>query len=196
MTHSSKHFDGQYSNEQILLKRHEHIVAFLLSHISSFISVLCLSLIAMWIVQFISDSWVMAWITLCCVIILYGAYSFHHYHSTVFYITSRRIIFFTTKGLFGNHRREIRLENVTSIRAMRPGLLAKICKFGDLFFSQGGEEFRVSGLHLHDEIRSYIGRIVEYIKSHGYPEQFSIFRSRKERRQDKNIDTQQNEMDI
>ena len=60
--------------------------------------------------------------------------------------------------------------------------------YGDLFFSQGGEEFRVSGLHLHDEIRSYIGRIVEYIKSHGYPEQFSIFRSRKERRKEKNTD--------
>jgi hypothetical protein len=122
------------------------------------------------------------------VLVPYIIYTIHHYHSTVFYITSRRIIFFTTKGLFGNHRREIRLENITSIRAMRPGLFAKICKFGDLFFSQGGEEFRVSGLHLHDEIRSYIGRIVEYIKSHGYPEQFSIFRSRKERRKEKNTD--------
>lgn len=47
MDHSSKHFDGQYSNEQILLKQHEHIGAFLLSHISSFLSMLCLALIGM-----------------------------------------------------------------------------------------------------------------------------------------------------
>ena len=103
--------------------------------------------------QFVSDSWFVASVIFCIALIPYIMYSIHHYHSTVFYITSRRIIFFTTKGLFGNHRREIRLENITSIRAMRPGLFAKICKFGDLFFSQGGEEFRVSGLHLHDEIR-------------------------------------------
>ena len=70
------------------------------------------------------------------VLVPYIIYTIHHYHSTVFYITSRRIIFFTTKGLFGNHRREIRLENITSIRAMRPGLFAKICKFGDLFFTE------------------------------------------------------------
>lgn len=146
--------------------------------------------------QFVSDSWFVASVIFCIALIPYIMYSIHHYHSTVFYITSRRIIFFTTKGLFGNHRREIRLENITSIRAMRPGLFAKICKFGDLFFSQGGEEFRVSGLHLHDEIRSYIGRIVEYIKSHGYPEQFSIFRSRKERRNDKKDSEFHNDMDI
>ncbi len=188
MTHSSKYFDGQYSNEQILLKQHEHVWAFLLSHSYSFVSVLFLALIGMWIVQFISDSWMSAIFIFFIVLVPYIIYTIHHYYSTVFYITSRRIIFFTTKGLFGNHRREIRLENITSIRAMRPGLFAKICKFGDLFFSQGGEEFRVSGLHLHDEIRSYIGRIVEYIKSHGYPEQFSIFRSRKERRKEKNTD--------
>ena len=196
MNHSSKHFDGQYSNEQILLKRHEHMGAFLLAQLPSFISMLCLVWIGMWIVQFISDSWFIASIIFCAMFIPYIAYNIHHYHSTVFYITSRRIIYFTTKGLFGNHRREIRLENITSIRAIRPGLFAKICKFGDLFFSQGGEEFRVSGLHLHDEIRSYIGRIVEYIKSHWYPEQFSVFRSRKERRKDKKEDSPDNDMDI
>lgn len=47
MNYSSKHFDGQYSNEQILLKQHEHAGAFLLSHMSSFLSMLCLALIGM-----------------------------------------------------------------------------------------------------------------------------------------------------
>lgn len=38
------------------------------------------------------------------------------------------------------------------------------------------------GVKLHDEVRSYVGRLVEYIKNHGFPESFSVFRSRKERR--------------
>lgn len=120
------------------------------------------------------------------VILLYGMssiwYFIRHFRHTRFIITSRRIVLFVSHGFYGARRQELRLDSITSIKATRSGIASRIFRYGNIIFSGGGEPIMIRGVKLHDEIRSYVGRLVEYIKNHGFPESFSIFRSRKERR--------------
>lgn len=178
----TKIFDGQYSTEQILLDTHEHPVAFLLYHLWSFLAAAIFLFIGVLVLYFLSQS--MVWVVLA--VVLYGLwaiwYFFRHFRHTRFIITSRRVVLFISHGFYGARRQELRLDAITSIKATRSGIASRIFRYGNVIFSGGGEPIMMRGVKLHDEVRSYVGRIVEYIKNHWYPESFSIFRSRKERR--------------
>lgn len=98
--------------------------------------------------------------------------------------TSRRCIYFVKKSLFKRHYNEIHITELRQAIPKKSGILGKIFGYGTLIIKDKDEKTIVyAGITEQQQMSRYLGRIMDYIKTSGHIDDFTIYMHADERKE-------------
>ena len=178
-----KDFEGQYSDEKLLFKSHEHMFSFLIdkTHIFAIYIVLWIVLA---VTMFLGTGMILFWwIIFLFVLFLWLLYLSVLYRNTWLIITPRRIIKLTQNWLFKKRRRELKLMDIKATDAKK-SVIWTFLWYTELTikWTESDASVYFKWIAWGQDVANYIGRIIDYIKTNGHEEEISRYVPKKVRR--------------
>lgn len=178
-----KEFNWQYSDEKLLLKKHESLISFLLSKWYFFIFLSIFSIVWFFITKYMIQNIIISAVLPIMIIITFIFYLRLLYTNTWIIITTRRVIKFVRNGIFNDHKKELKLADIKATSIKR--------NFIDTLFGywnitiQGTEknsDIYFKGITGYADISNYIWRILDYIKLNWHTDNISKYVKKHERK--------------
>ena len=165
------HFEWQYHDEKVLLKRHEHKVRFILRSMPIWIGILLLGTIISIIGHFTLESSLftgLSCVTTIVFLMLYIFFIIKFHKETFFAFTNKRAIKSVRNWLFASHIKELKLENIKQTTANNFGMVGKICTYWNINVQWPDENTSLyfRAIPENKNIVLYISRMLDYIKEH------------------------------
>ena len=178
-----KDFEGQYSDEKLLFKSHEHMFSFLVDKTHIFAIYIVLWLVVS-VIMFLSTTMIVLWWGAFLVILfLWLLYLSVLYKNTWLIITPRRLVKLTQNGLFKKRRRELKLMDIKATDAKK-SVLWTFLGYSELTikWTESDASIYFKGIRGGQDIANYIGRVIDYIKLNGHDDEIARYVPKKIRR--------------
>ncbi len=178
-----KDFEGQYSDEKLLFKSHEHMFSFLVDKTHIFAIYIVLGLVFA-VITFLSSGMIFfGLIIFILILFIWLLYLSVLYRNTWLIITPRRIIKLTQNWLFKKRRRELKLMDIKATDA-RKSVIWTFLWYTELTikWTESDASIYFKGIAWGQDVANYIGRIIDYIKTNGLDEEISRYVPKKIRR--------------
>ncbi len=180
---SKKSFEWQYSDEKLLLKKHENIISFMLDKVHLFFVYLVLSSL-IWVWSYFLHYIIIVSITIWLIIFsLLLFYLYILYKNTWLIITTRRVLELTQNWLFQKHKKELKLNDIKATDTKK-WIIWTLFWFWNLTIKWTEESANIYFKWINEskEIVNYLWRVIDYIKLNWHTDNISRYRSKKERK--------------
>jgi len=178
-----KDFEWQYSDEKLLLKKHESLISFLLRKSHLFIVYIILSSILFVAIKYFLDSYLMATIISIVTLLILFIFLKRQYSNTWIIITTRRVLKLVRNGIFTQHRKELKLSDIKATSSRR-NVIDSIFWYGTIMVQWTEEHSNIyfKWIKWHTDIANYIWRVLDYIKLNGHTDNIARYKVKKDRR--------------
>jgi len=178
-----KEFEWQYSDEKLLFKNHENIISFLLRKFHLFIVYMILSSLLFIFIIYLLKSYIIASIISILTFFILFIYLRRQYTNTWVIITTRRVLKLVRSGLFTQHRKELKLNDIKATTARR-NFIDSIFWYWNIMIQWTDEHSNIyfRWIKWHSDITNYIWRVLDYIKLNWHTDNISKYKSKKERK--------------
>lgn len=179
-----KKFEWQYSDEKLLLKKHENIISFISNKFYILVVNIILWLIIWWVSFYFLKSFLILFIIVLLFTIFWIFYLRLIYKDTWIIITSRRVLKLVRTWFFSNHKKELKLADIKATLASRKWILWVIFGYWNITIQWTEEHSNIYFKWMNDysDITNYIWRIQDYIKLNWHTDNLSSFKTKKERK--------------
>lgn len=177
-----KDFEGQYSDEKLLYKRHENIVSFIINKFYLFVVYIILSWMIYFWVEYYTDSEKLAIVSSIAVFISLLMYLRNQYLNTWVIITSRRVLKLVRNWFFIQHRRELKLGDIKATLSRRT-FIESILWYWNIEFQWTDDHANIyfRWVRWHANVVNYVWRVIDYIKINWHTDNISTYKDKKER---------------
>ena len=164
-----KEFKWQYSDEKLLIKRHENLLSFILRKSHVIIVYIVLSTISFFVLNYMYSSYFISFIFSLLILLLIVVYLSIQFKNSWMIITSRRVLKVIKSSLFIEHRRELKLEDIkaTLVRKNITNALFWYWKI-EIQWTDEHSNIYFEWIKWHVNIVNYLSRIIDYIKINGH----------------------------
>lgn len=178
----NKEFEWQYSDEKLLLKKHENLISFIIKKSHLFIVYIILSTILFFIIKYFLNSYIISIIFSIFTILILFIYLKRQYSNTWVIITTRRVLKLVRNWLFTQHRKELKLNDIKAITTRR-NFIDSVFWYGNIIIQWTEEHSNIyfKWIKWHTDIANYISRVLDYIKINWHTDDISKYKNKKER---------------
>jgi len=160
-----KDFNWQYSDEKLLLKKHESLLSFLISkwYLFIFLSIFCTVLFL--IIKYILQSSILAIILPVIIVICFIWYLRLLFTNTWIIITTRRVIKFVRNWLFNEHKKELKLIDIKATTINR-NFIDTLFGYWNITiqWTEKNSDIYFKWIVSYSDISNYIWRVLDFIK--------------------------------
>ena len=178
-----KDFEWQYSDEKLLLKQHENLISFLLRKSHLFIVYIILSSILFISLKYFLDSYIISSIISILILVILFIYLKRQYSNTWIIITTRRVLKLVRSGIFTQHRKELKLNDIKATTTRR-NFYDSIFWYWNIMIQWTEEHSNIyfKGIKWHSDIANYLWRVLDYIKLNWHTDNIARYKTKKARR--------------
>jgi uncharacterized membrane protein YdbT with pleckstrin-like domain len=142
----SYQFQGQHSNEEVLLVTHKH--PFTLVHQVGFVGIIACIVVAWWQLFGLSGFFVGIWLVSLGLSALVIWVAYYKWQRTIFLLTNQRIVLLEQRGMVNREMIECNLTSVQQVSHSVKGILGTLVGYGTVSIQTGGsmQPILVSGM--------------------------------------------------
>ena len=178
-----KHFQGQFSNERVLLDSREHFFHFLFTKTRNLI-LHFIFLVSFFLIYFyLSNFFIYILYIFCFTFFVHLIRIFFCYKNTKIILTTSRVIKYIQSWFFCTYYKELQLSNIKHTTAVKINIFDSIFKYWNIKIQWYDEKELVyfHWLPYAEEIVLYTSKILEHLKNRWSMENFTCFIPRKKR---------------
>lgn len=178
-----KDFEWQYSDEKLLLKKHENIISFLIDKTHLFAIYIVLWIILPLLIYLFFKSIIFIVLSIFFILWFLIIYLSILYKNTWLIITTRRVLELTQNWLFQKHKRELKLSDIkaTSTKKWFIGTLFWFWRV-TIKWTEESANIYFKWINESQEIVNYLWRVIDYIKLNGHTDNISRYKFKKDRK--------------
>jgi len=160
-----KRFPWQAKNEKVLFFSKEHYFHYFIRKLSTFWIVIWVSLFVWFIFYFIEQNFNISLMLFLILMILGLSYMLYLYHKTYVILTNKRILKFVRNGIFSEHMKELKLDQLNEVSSAKMWILEKVFQIWNIKIVWKDKENVIwfQGIKYPKEVVLYISRLRDYV---------------------------------
>jgi len=160
-----KTFQWKAKNEKILYYSTENMFYYVYKDFLTYIVIFGLSLFVAFIIYLVFENILFSMVIIFLINFVYILYKWYLHHKTYVIVTNKRILKFVRNGLFSEHMKELKLDQLNEVSSAKVGFVEKLFKLGNIKVVGKDKENVIwfKWIKYPQEVVLYISRLRDYV---------------------------------